>query len=842
MALNIIINKVSVAASFAAGATVATAVASGGTAPYVYSLATGGDKFAINSSTGVVTTIAAMDITNIASFSVTATDSTTGTALTITSDVIYPPIQAAIKSKFGRTNMIYKITKDINLGHGVLTIPEGCTLDFQGGRFSNGILKFLKETKIVAPSIQIFYNITIDKESVPYSNEIDVHWWGAKGDGVTNDTKAIQYAINSIRVEGLNTTPYYDRVTLLAKSSKPFIITNTLIFDNAENHNQCDIDIDVIQCNNPNITAIYIDRFYKSEIKIKQIIKQSEYEGVYKVNWSNRGSVGIVFKHLFKSNVHIGEIEGFTKGVIVLADGADHGVSKNYFYVNEIMSCHEGFIIKSLNGGWPNGNHFTGSFHRTEGSFNTAGINTRIIDIKFENDGSYAADSWTFENTIHFRNPGHENTIIDGKYPAVLYVESKNNSKGIRYCQFTNVRAESISPDNTAIYLNKNCKNIVFTTNLYTDPNFDYLKARYIEDETECDNNVFRFNNNYLGESEYLRRQMPSGNYSLYRTINTDELFNKSFKFTSNGTITNSINDSFIVNGAANIVDAVGDTPNYKSYLGAASFILDLTKSFDIVFLGNKGLNMKLLDANLKTINSVDDLGNYIQPVEFVYNTKPGNISYRKSSSGNVYWWRPSNAEKNPMMLNIKSTGESNSLKYLEVFLTCDYAEVYIKEGSNNDIFYNPYSGFDNYQIINVSLQKPRDIFWIPCNVGTIFYSYIDKELYKVIQSGTTGVLANGSGNVIGNVITLDNDIKQGVFEGMQLEYGQISHIDRNLKKIYLVKSYSEETVTFSDLNFKSPIIEKIYKDKGFSVFDFNINKPKWWTGEKWVDATGTPV
>lgn len=142
MALNITINKVSVAASFAAGATVATAVASGGTTPYVYSLATGGDKFAINSSTGVITTIAAMDITNIASFSVTATDSTTGTALTITSDVIYPPIQAAIRSKFNKTNVIYKITKDIDLGHGVLTIPEGCTLDFQGGSFSNGTIVF----------------------------------------------------------------------------------------------------------------------------------------------------------------------------------------------------------------------------------------------------------------------------------------------------------------------------------------------------------------------------------------------------------------------------------------------------------------------------------------------------------------------------------------------------------------------------------------------------------------------------------------------------------------------------------------------------------------------------
>ena len=140
MALNIIINKVSVAASFAAGATVATAVASGGTAPYIYSLATGGDKFAINSSTGVVTTIAAMDINNIASFSVTATDSTTGTALTGTSSVTYPPIQSAIQNRFNKPNTIYKVTKDITLSGGTLTIPEGCTLDFQGGSFTNGTI------------------------------------------------------------------------------------------------------------------------------------------------------------------------------------------------------------------------------------------------------------------------------------------------------------------------------------------------------------------------------------------------------------------------------------------------------------------------------------------------------------------------------------------------------------------------------------------------------------------------------------------------------------------------------------------------------------------------------
>ena len=165
MALNITINKVSVAASFAAGATVATAVASGGTTPYVYSLATGGDKFAINSSTGVVTTIAAMDITNIASFSVTATDSTTGTAQTITSEVVYPNIQAKIQSKFNRSNTIYKITRDIDLGNGVLTIPYKCTLDFQGGSFSSGTI-----TGNVT-------DITVDKQDMIFNNIIIAGTW-----------------------------------------------------------------------------------------------------------------------------------------------------------------------------------------------------------------------------------------------------------------------------------------------------------------------------------------------------------------------------------------------------------------------------------------------------------------------------------------------------------------------------------------------------------------------------------------------------------------------------------------------------------------------------------------
>ena len=135
--INITINKVAQAVSFAAGATVATAAASGGTT-YTYSLATGSNEFSINSTTGVVTVKALMDPTNIKSFSITATSGID----TITSEVVYPNIIAAIQNKFMKVNMIYKITKDVNLNSCILTIPDGCTLDFQGGSFSNGTIVF----------------------------------------------------------------------------------------------------------------------------------------------------------------------------------------------------------------------------------------------------------------------------------------------------------------------------------------------------------------------------------------------------------------------------------------------------------------------------------------------------------------------------------------------------------------------------------------------------------------------------------------------------------------------------------------------------------------------------
>lgn len=65
-----------------------------------------------------------------------------------------------IQGKFSSTNHIYKITNDIDLGGSSLTIPKGCTIDFQGGNFKNGEL-ILDGTRILPNGFPLNMEVTI---------------------------------------------------------------------------------------------------------------------------------------------------------------------------------------------------------------------------------------------------------------------------------------------------------------------------------------------------------------------------------------------------------------------------------------------------------------------------------------------------------------------------------------------------------------------------------------------------------------------------------------------------------------------------------------------------------
>ncbi|MEE1476276.1 hypothetical protein [Fusobacterium sp.] len=97
-----------------------------------------------------------------------------------------------IQDSFVKENVIYKITKDLDLNEKTLNIPSGCTLDFQGGSFSNGSINFNKAA--LKGKVKISSNINIIgtcSNSILYPE-----WFGAKGDGTTNDLKSIQNAVD----------------------------------------------------------------------------------------------------------------------------------------------------------------------------------------------------------------------------------------------------------------------------------------------------------------------------------------------------------------------------------------------------------------------------------------------------------------------------------------------------------------------------------------------------------------------------------------------------------------------------------------------------------------------
>lgn len=83
----------------------------------------------------------------------------------------YPKVIAKVQNKFNKPNVIYKITKDYDLNHCILTIPEGCTLQFEGGTITNGV---------------VIGDINNDF--------VDITWFGAKEN--TDSSGAIQNAIN----------------------------------------------------------------------------------------------------------------------------------------------------------------------------------------------------------------------------------------------------------------------------------------------------------------------------------------------------------------------------------------------------------------------------------------------------------------------------------------------------------------------------------------------------------------------------------------------------------------------------------------------------------------------
>lgn len=192
--------------------------------------------YSIDEVNKTIITTKKIDANNIEAVHFDATNWVTADKTTI--DNVYPKVVSKYQNKFKKEGVIYKITKDYDLNGCVLTIPDNCTLQFEGGSINNGAV--------------IFYNTFVDSDKKAFNSiifsgniinlEVDPTIFGADDTGITDNTNIINnlltvtntikfregtYLLSNITVNSNKTIAGVGSSTIIRPTEDAKVIFNT---------------------------------------------------------------------------------------------------------------------------------------------------------------------------------------------------------------------------------------------------------------------------------------------------------------------------------------------------------------------------------------------------------------------------------------------------------------------------------------------------------------------------------------------------------------------------------------------------------------------------------------
>lgn len=164
------------------------------------------DQYSFNTANKTILTSSNVTSNNLKAINFTVRNWVSGEQVEIND--MYPRVVSKLQNKFNKPNTIYKVTKDLDLNHCVLTIPEGCTLQFDGGTISNGSLSG-NFTKIIADSSTVIFGQQIHIEGSWDIADIYDEWFWFDTDPsyISNDTIKNILALSN---DSINNTIHFD--------------------------------------------------------------------------------------------------------------------------------------------------------------------------------------------------------------------------------------------------------------------------------------------------------------------------------------------------------------------------------------------------------------------------------------------------------------------------------------------------------------------------------------------------------------------------------------------------------------------------------------------------------
>lgn len=627
----------------------------------------------------------------------------------------------AIQDKFSRANVIYKITKDIDLGGETLIIPEGCTLDFQGGSFSNGTIV---------------------------------------GDLVIRNSKGLKcYVSGSI----LNAYELYD--------SKDATINSSIITACKAGINLME-DISIQSCrlhcslqgNNHNVTFVNQDG---ADALIIQNEKNIKIEGV---NFRKDKSIDEVYKtHILK-----------------IADS--HNII--------ITNCYSegGIDIRTSDTYWETNNENSS--------------NIKIENVNFDID-------WTPINNINQEQIYQSDIItIDGLLNVIVknnYFKFKNINRVFKitafrtttdYSTFDNISRTISITNNQIVGVNEtdNGKQIIdcFFAGSHLELTHNYIDVSghycLIQDKSKSSDvlykNLHTITGNIIKYDNCLLNLINENSLSVVFKDNYC-LLKRDLKL---GNVPFSLGHCKSIVVCNNIFESLSTVGSY----------------FDLTHWGTSQAKDTNID-NFIIKDNIFDTTNFI--LQIVPDTNPITIGYLNIDSNKV---------SNDTVL-VRTRQESFSVSINSVVIkdkSCRNNSAYLVQFKNSNI---------QYLEIEAGYVLNRRILQVDANT-----SLNDFHCNLSLTGGINRTALPKIGNTY-TQYTYFNTAPDGT------EFYNISN-HRKVYKDATNNTWRDSSGIFDVSKFGTSSNRPTVLEAGFQYFDTTINKPIFWTGANWVDATGTEV